>query len=192
MSKTKETEPEKDFQTKANEYAETSIENLREMVFALEHAQECEGTVECDTCAGSGTVDTDHDNLKAGDPCPACKGEGTMTCKEGHDSDEPESWHDAERARERIQEDALSVEVRSDWYAPGDSDAAKPSEYTILLTTGGPAARIIGDLSSYGEPTSARFEFQDWFKPWTVANTASSDDAVMLTYAQQFYFGEGA
>jgi hypothetical protein len=89
-----------------------------------------------------------------------------------------------------IQEDPLSIEVRSDWHSIGDTDGNKPTEYNILLTTGGPAARIIGELNQYLEPETARFEFQDWFKPWTEANVTEEQKAIMLEYAQHFYFGE--
>src|SRR3989304_3914771 len=67
-------------------------------------------------------------------------------------------------AREAIEEDPLSVEVRSDWHEPGgDSD---PGEYCILLCTGGPAVRIIGRLDTHSEPPSARLQYQDWGTPW--------------------------
>ena len=68
-------------------------------------------------------------------------------------------------ARERIQEDALSVEVRSGWYTPGGDST--PEEYCILLSTGGPATRIIGELDQHMQPSSARLQAQDWFTPWT-------------------------
>lgn len=194
MPKTKE---EKDFQTQANEYAKTAIENIRQMVLAMEHAAECDGEMECETCAGNGKQATDADILETGkqaadfDDCPDCKGTGIVPCTEGHDSDEPESWHDEDRARERIQEDALCIEVRSDWHNPGSDDIdTQDCEFAILITTGGPAARIVGELDRYKQPSKARFEYQDWFKPWTEAYTDSADDAVMLQYAQQFYFGE--
>jgi hypothetical protein len=72
-------------------------------------------------------------------------------------------------------------------------------EFNILLSTGGPAVRIMGELR-YGEPYRAWLEVQDWFTPWTQyygtnnpddphswANQPSQD--VLLTYARQFYFG---
>jgi hypothetical protein len=96
---------------------------------------------------------------------------------------------DQDEARERIQEDALSVEVRSDWYAPGDSDAdRKPAEFRILLCTGGPAVCIEGELNEHGEPTHARLLVQDWFKPWTEYLGVERD--TLLAYARCFYFGE--
>jgi len=92
-----------------------------------------------------------------------------------------------DEARQAIEEDALSVEVRSDWHEiGGDSD---PDEYCILLCTGGPAVRIVGRLNQYSEPESARLEYQDWFTEWQELILSSEDDATLLTYAQCFYFG---
>lgn len=99
-----------------------------------------------------------------------------------------EEWHDEDSAQQAIDDDPLSIQVRGDWYAPG-GDIPKPSEFEILLTTGGPAARIIGDLND-GQPDRARFEYQDWFKPWTEVMVDSADRHVILKYAQRFYFGE--
>lgn len=95
---------------------------------------------------------------------------------------------DEEQARERIQEDALSVQVRGGWHAPGEEDN-EPEEYELLLSTGGPAVRIVGELNR-GEPTSARLEVQDWFTPWTEHITTGSDHAALMTYAGCFFFGE--
>jgi hypothetical protein len=185
MPKAKE---EKDFQTQANEYAKTAIGSIREMVEAMEHAEDCSGTVECPDCDGTGRADTAPNNEE--EDCKTCQGNGEIDCPEGKDSDDPEAWHDSERARQRIEEDALSVEVRGDWHTPGSEDSdGEATEYQILITTGGPAARIVGELDR-GQATSAKFEYQDWFKPWTEAYTDSADDAVMLKYAQTFYFGE--
>ena len=98
---------------------------------------------------------------------------------------------DNEDKRENIAyEDALDVQVRADWHNPGDTDGSKPNEYFILLGTGGPASRILGELNHYCEPTSAVFQYQDWFKPWTVAHTTTEEDATLLEYASQFHFGE--
>lgn len=96
---------------------------------------------------------------------------------------------DEDKARERIQEDALSCLVRSGWYSPGDSDADKaPSDFELLLTTGGPAVRIRGELGANMEPSRAWLEVQDWGKPWTQYFQASQE--TLLTYARCFYFGE--
>lgn len=94
-----------------------------------------------------------------------------------------------EEAEQRIHEDALSVEVRSGWYIPdGDCPDDSAAEFQILLTTGGPAVRIMGELSDR-EPWRAWLEVQDWGKPWTQYFKANQD--ILLAYASCFYFGEG-
>ena len=93
-----------------------------------------------------------------------------------------------EEAEQRIQEDALSVEVRADWHAVGDAPDVANGQFVILLSTGGPASRIRGELSN-GEPYRAWLEVQDWGKPWT--QYFKADREPLLTYARCFYFGEG-
>ncbi len=103
-----------------------------------------------------------------------------------------------EEAEVRILEDALSVEVRSGWVEPGVTEF-DAEEFMILLATGGPAVRIIGELGQYGDPSRARLQVQDWFTPWTeylghsVSDTEREpvDQDVLLTYCRCFYFGEG-
>lgn len=94
-----------------------------------------------------------------------------------------------EEAVQAIQEDVLEVSVRSDWHAVGDEDDG-PSEFLILLCTGGPAVRIIGELDKYREPKRARLQYQDWGTPWTELILDSEGYDVLLQYAGQFYFGE--
>jgi hypothetical protein len=93
-----------------------------------------------------------------------------------------------DEARDAIMEDPLSVEVGiSDYFAPGDTP--KPDEYCILLCTGGPAVRIVGDLDEHGEPSRPRLEYQDWGTPWTEL-VNHSERAALQTYTEQFSFGE--
>jgi hypothetical protein len=93
-----------------------------------------------------------------------------------------------DEAYEAIQEDALSVEVREDWHPVGQSSHEADKEYRILITTGGPAVQIWGELNRYNEPANAFLQVQDWFLPWT--NVEGCDADVLLEYAQCFYFGE--
>ena len=90
-----------------------------------------------------------------------------------------------EDARTRIEEDALSVEVRSGWTTPGETMEAE--DFAILLSTGGPAVRIRGELDR-GDPSRAWLEVQDWGRPWTQYFPADQD--TLLTYARCFSFGE--
>ncbi|NCZ73920.1 MAG: hypothetical protein EBX65_00230 [Betaproteobacteria bacterium] len=91
-----------------------------------------------------------------------------------------------EAAEERIREDALSVEVRSDWTSSGEK--MTPAEFAIEIATGGPAVRIRGELDRHGEPDRAWLEVQDWFKPWTEYHGPNPSDlaAACLTYARCF------
>ena len=96
-----------------------------------------------------------------------------------------DSAYDA--ARDAIEQDVLSVRVRSDWRNVGEPDTS-PTEYELLITTGGPAVRIRGELDSYGEPRRAWLQVQGWGTPWT--DYAATDEDVLLDYARCFYFGE--
>lgn len=96
---------------------------------------------------------------------------------------------EADEASERILEDALEIQVRSDWYAPG-AKPEQPSEFYILLCTGGPACRIRGKLDENGNPESCWLEHQDWGTCWQEWVTTGSDYKALLTYCQQFYFGD--
>lgn len=96
--------------------------------------------------------------------------------------------NERDAARERITEDVLSVEVREGWHIPGEK--GELAEYNILLCTGGPAVRIIGELNQYCQPESAKLQYQDWFTPWTDYRLESGDETALLTYAEQFYYGE--
>ncbi len=91
-----------------------------------------------------------------------------------------------DEARERIQEDPLSVEVRSDWASPGEE--LTPGEFCILLCTGGPAVRIRGELDHHGEPSRAWLEYQDWGTPWT--HYWQAEGATLCEYAGHFYYGQ--
>jgi len=95
---------------------------------------------------------------------------------------------DSYSARERIQEDALDVQVRSDWHNVGGDSA--PSEFMILLCTGGPAVRIMGELDEYLQPCRAWIEAQDWGTGWEMLDSIHVSQSVLLEYCQQFYFGE--
>lgn len=114
---------------------------------------------------------------------------------------EYEHIEESEQAREErlqaIQDDPLSVSVRSGWYSPGAREDAAPEEFEILLCVGGPACRLIGSLGTHCEPLDVRIEVQDWSTPWTDYLPVDRDGKVvsgwrdtLLEYARQFYFGD--
>lgn len=95
-----------------------------------------------------------------------------------------------ETARDLIQQDPLSVEVRTDWHSLDATDT-KPTHYRILLCWGGPACQITGGLDQYMQPETAEIQHQDWGTPWTRLFPLSyEENAALLAYAKEFYFGE--
>tara|TARA_R110002020_G_scaffold128567_4_gene288156 strand:+ start:13718 stop:14266 length:549 start_codon:yes stop_codon:yes gene_type:complete len=101
-----------------------------------------------------------------------------------------------EKLETHADEFALSVQVRGGWVAPGLDLTADPEEFQILLSWGGPAARVVGDLDFLGCVTSARLEWCDWGREWA-ALPASLSGAGFVWEAEQlrqwvelyFYFG---
>jgi len=103
--------------------------------------------------------------------------------RDARESDDNDAVDIAER---RMDESPLDIQVRSDWHSPGTENTN--AEYSILLCTGGPACRITGELNQYCEPETARIEYQDWFTAWADWPLDSAQEAVVLEYAQHFYF----
>ena len=90
---------------------------------------------------------------------------------------------DSDEARENVQNDALSVEVRSGWdIVGGDTSAA---EFRIVLCTGGPHVEIRGELDN-GTPSRAWMMYQDWGTPLT--RYFDIEQSTLLAYCQEFYF----
>lgn len=93
-------------------------------------------------------------------------------------------YTDRDGVERAIDEYPLSVEVRSDWTPIVDTPEL--SEYAITLATGGPAARIRGELDVYGNPATAWMEACDWGTPWTEVHTDYSD--ALLEFAQNHIY----
>ena len=91
-----------------------------------------------------------------------------------------------ETIRQEIQESPLQLAVRSDWASLGEH--LEPSELCILLSTGGPALRIVGTLGRFNCPEDCRLEYQDWGTPWTEYRAIGS--AVLDSWAALFYWGD--
>ena len=94
---------------------------------------------------------------------------------------------DQDEARARIQEDALSVEVRSGW-TPAQDVPFSAAEFRIILCTGGPHVEIRGELDDNGTPCRAWLQYQDWGTPMT--QFFNVEQSTLLEYCSQFYFGE--
>ena len=92
-----------------------------------------------------------------------------------------------DQLRESILNSALSVEFRSGWYSSLD-DELVPEEFKILLSWGGPALRIIGELDNYG-PVNPKLQFQDWGTPWTDFEITEDQQNALNWFCNCFYFG---
>lgn len=90
-----------------------------------------------------------------------------------------------EEAREAIENDPLSVEVRSDWCNPGEEMAA--GEFRIVLCTGGPHVELVGDLDDHKQPSRVRVIYKDWGESGELFDF---DREKVLRYCSVFYFGE--
>ena len=111
-----------------------------------------------------------------------------------------EDYEAQEELREQAQEEALSVEFRSGW--THDLNDMKPEQFKILLSTGGPACQIIGDLNQYQEAMnySIEIQYQDWGTPWESLQLNSHyanqnpnitpDHEALEWFCRCFYFGE--
>ena len=62
---------------------------------------------------------------------------------------------DMDDAQQDIDQSALDVQVRDGWKSPG-AESDGPEEFEILISTGGPASRIVGDLDEHGQVVNAR------------------------------------
>jgi hypothetical protein len=91
-----------------------------------------------------------------------------------------------DKARQAINESPLSLEVRSGWTAPGQPLEA--SEFCLLLATGGPACRIIGELSG-GQCEYGRIEGQDWGTPWTEYIPTPAEREALGRFCAEFFVG---
>lgn len=167
---------------RAETQAKAQMDSIAGMVERLQHAREC--------TEGNGH---DLDFLEDAQSCDIEPGpmlDNSGWYYTGSNPPTEQQWddyHNPDKAEEYIHEDALSVEVRDDeWKAPGQAEYS-PSQFQILLCTGGPAVRIMGELDQNQEPCRAWLEYQDWGTPWT--QYFQAEGSTLLTYAQQFYFG---
>lgn len=179
----------------AEEQAKAQIESIVEMVAALDEdtarrtaAEEYAKNIDRDRCVElltEASIDTNDD-------------ESVETLREAvieniaDETIEPDDFEfefDDEDARQTIQEDPLSVQLRSGWYTPGE-EKPEAEEFEILLCTGGPAVRIVGDLGMHSQPERPRIQYQDWGTPWTEYFPTSEQRDALQTYCEQFYFGE--
>lgn len=168
------TKPEKSKEDQLKEIGHNAAQSIIEMVAALncdyDRLEELKDRL----------ADTDEENRPVDPLTPDEMEEFEQLKKDAGDCE------DREDAEQRIQEDALSLEFRSGWTS--DKEDMQPEEFCLLLATGGPAVRIIGDVDHHGELTRPRLQVQDWFTPWTeVFNEIEQDtlEAYVSCYSCQ-------
>ena len=99
-----------------------------------------------------------------------------------------EEEEEIEQTKESILNSALSIEFRSGWTS--NPNELEIEEFKILLTWGGPALRVIGDLNQYKEPENIKMQFQDWGTLWTDFEITENQQEALNWFCNCFYFGE--
>ena len=99
-----------------------------------------------------------------------------------------EDYKKQEEIKESILNSALSIEFRSGWTSnPNDIEL---EEFKILLTWGGPALRVIGELNHYKEPENIKMQYQNWGTCWTDFEITENQQEALNWFCNCFYFGE--
>ena len=95
-----------------------------------------------------------------------------------------------EEIRESILNSALSVEFRSGWYSSlyDRVRIGEPAEFKILLTWGGPALRVIGEIEE-NYAVNPKLQYQDWGTPWTDLEITGDQQDALNWFCNCFYFG---
>ena len=100
---------------------------------------------------------------------------------------ESNDYNQQDELRESILNSALSVEFRSGWYSLGENELIA-KEFKILISWGGPALRIIGELDDYG-PVNPKLQYQDWGTLWTDFKITEDQQDALNWFCNCFYFG---
>jgi len=89
---------------------------------------------------------------------------------------------DEEEARDLAIESALSVRI----FGERIDGKWEADRFEILLTWGGPALRIVGELDKHMQARSAQIEYRDWGTPWTRFHAIEHD--TLLKWVNCFCF----
>jgi len=149
----------------AREQADAQLEHVWQLMQWHSHANNCESSRKCD-----------HDLEAVSDY--------GLTFNESFDVD---------TVTQAINETPLSIEVNYGWHDVSEASQGigtpRPGQYRILLCTG---VRIVGELVGYGEPKTARLEYQDSDTPWTdygCTYVIPFESNYLLNFASMLYYG---
>jgi len=95
-----------------------------------------------------------------------------------------------EEIRQSILDSALSVQFRNGWYSDlyHLKGVTEPIEFKILLSWGGPALRVIGEIEE-NFAVNPKLQYQDWGTPWTDLNITEEQQKALNWFCNCFYFG---
>ena len=95
-----------------------------------------------------------------------------------------------EEITQEVLNSALSLEFRSGWYSSlyDRVRIGEPEEFKILLTWGGPALRVIGEIEE-NYAVNPKLQFQDWGTPWTDLEITEDQQDALNWFCNCFYFG---
>lgn len=170
------TTTEKTWEERAKEIGSNAMASIREMVAALECDYE---RIEELKEERDGYDGFETDGPETWEECYPDDAEELKELEE--EAGECESREDAEQ---RIMEDPLSLQFRSGWC--NSKEEMEPEEFELLLATGGPAVRIIGEIRD-GQAHRPILQVQDWFTPWTEYFEEGASD-VLEAYCNCFCF----
>tara|TARA_Y100000401_G_C8251555_1_gene188432 strand:+ start:95 stop:517 length:423 start_codon:yes stop_codon:yes gene_type:complete len=95
-----------------------------------------------------------------------------------------------EEIRENVINSALSVEFRSGWYSElyDRVRIGEPAEFKILISWGGPALRVIGEIEE-NFAINPKLQYQGWGTPWTDFKITENQQDALNWFCNCFYFG---
>ena len=102
---------------------------------------------------------------------------------------ESNDYDQQDELRESVSNSALSVEFRSGWYSSPESITdLRPEEFKILLSWGGPALRVIGEIEE-NYAVNPKLQYQDWGTAWTDLKITEDQQESLNWFCNCFYFG---
>ena len=103
---------------------------------------------------------------------------------------ESNDYNQQDELRESVLNSALSIQFRSGWYSSlyDRVRIGQPAEFKILLSWGGPALRVIGELNDYG-PVNPKLQYQDWGTSWTDYEITEDQEEALNWFCNCFYLG---
>ena len=107
-------------------------------------------------------------------------------------ADEADDQDGKDELQFEITESVLSVQTRNTaWHSVGAvPEVGEDDEFEILLSTGGPALRVFGELDQFNQPMNIELQKQDWGTPWTSMVLTDEDRVAIEKFVGEFYFGD--